>query len=132
MDGIPHPLKIRLSKQLGHGWSLNSGGLGYEDGMAALLVAAAIMAVMLAVVVQIHRFSAGRAVRIRRHFGSSHFRRTARHKLMPTLLTLIFLVFVNVFSVTIKVRFVVALWVAYLVSFFHEDSSHFGSTLCLW
>lgn len=73
MDGIPHPLKIRLSKQLGHGWSLNSGGLRYEDGMAALLVAAAIMAVMLAVVVQIHRFSAGRAVRIRRQFGLPTF-----------------------------------------------------------
>lgn len=35
-------------------------------------------------------------------------------------------------SVTIKVRFVVALRAAYLVHFCHEDSSPFGSTCVLW
>ena len=55
-----------------------------------------------------------------------------RDKLMPTFLTLVFLMSMNVFSVTIKVRFVVALRAAYLVYFCHEDSSPFGSTCVLW
>ena len=49
-----------------------------------------------------------------------------------TFLTLVFLMSMNVFSVTIKVRFVVALRAAYLVYFCHEDSSPFGSTCVLW
>ena len=51
---------------------------------------------------------------------------------MPTLLTLVLLISIFIFSVAIKVCFVVALRAANLVQFCHEDSSPFGRYCVLW
>lgn len=42
MDGIAHPLEIRLTEQFGHGWGRNGRRLWYKHGMAAFFVGAGI------------------------------------------------------------------------------------------
>ena len=55
-----------------------------------------------------------------------------RCPLIPTLLATILLMSMRIFSVAIKIRFVVALRAAYLIQFCHEDSSPFGRYVGLW
>ena len=114
MDGIAHPLEIRLSKEFGHGWGRNGRRLWYEHGMAAFLVAAGIVGVMFSVVVQEGCFPANWAGWVM-HRSCVNTLRCLRRPLMPTLFALILLMTMSIFSVAIKVRFVVALRAAYLV-----------------
>ena len=58
MNRIAHPLEVCFSKQLGHGWGRDSSRLWYEHRMPALLVAAGVMVIMFATMVQIHGFAA--------------------------------------------------------------------------
>lgn len=95
IERIPHPLEIRLSKQFGHGWGSDHGWFGYKNGVIAFLV-----------VMKKHRFLTHRGSRgwtFTRPAGTAD--RGIWCKLMPTFLTLVFLMSMNVFSVTIKVRF---------------------------
>ena len=114
MDGIAHPLEIRLTEQFGHGGGRNGRRLWYEHGMAAFFVAAGIVGVMLSVVVQEGSFPANWAGRVILRSGVNALR-CLRRPLMPTLFALILLMTMSIFSVAIKVRFVVALRAAYLV-----------------
>ena len=114
MDGIAHTLEIRLSKELGHGWGRNGRRLWYEHGMAAFFVGAGIVGVMLSVVMQEGCFPANWAGRVI-HPSCVNALRCPRRPLMPTLFALILLMTMRIFSVAIKVRFVVALRAAYLV-----------------
>ena len=116
MDRIAHPFEICFPKELGHRWSGDCRGLRHKQGMITLFVSASIIAVIFHVMVQESRLAAHRAG------GVSFCSRTARpsrrrfgSEWMPTLLTLIFLVSVFLFSVAIKVRFVVALWATHLI-----------------
>lgn len=132
MNRIAHPLEIRLAKEFGHGRRRNSSRLWYEHGMVALLVAAAVVAVMLHIVVQEGCLAANGARGIFFRSGASNFSTCFRCPLIPTLLTTVFLMPMRIFSVAIKVRFVVALRAAYLIQFCHEDSSPFGRYVDLW
>ena len=114
MDGIAHPLEIRLTEQFGHGWGRNGRRLWYEHGMAAFFVAAGIVGVMLSVVMQEGCFPANWAGWVM-HRSCVNTLRGLRRPLMPTLLTLVLLMTMRIFSVAIKVRSVVALRAAYLV-----------------
>ena len=115
MDRIAHPFEIRLTEQLGHGRRLNRGGFRHKDRMSAFFITAGVLRIVLAVMMQIHGFAADWAGRIRRLFRPSDSCRSSGHKLMPTLLAQIFLMTMFVFSVAIKVCFVVAFRTAYLV-----------------
>ena len=114
MDRIAHPLEIRLTEQFGHGWGRNGRRLWYEHGMAAFFVGAGIVGVMFSVVVQEGSFPANWASRVI-HRSCVNALRCLRRPLMPTLFALILLMTMSIFSVAIKVCFVVALWAAYLV-----------------
>ena len=114
MDGIAHPLEIRLTEQFGHGGGRNGRRLWYEYGMAAFFVGAGIVGVMLSVVMQEGCFPANWAGRVI-HRSCVNALRCLRRPLMPTLFALILLMTMSIFSVAIKVRFVVALRAAYLV-----------------
>ena len=114
MDGIAHPLEIRLSKELGHGRHGNGRRLWYEHRMAAFFVTAGIVGVMFSVVMQEGRFPANWAGRVILRSGINTFG-GIRRPLMSALFALILLMTMSIFSVAIKVRFVVALRAAYLV-----------------
>ena len=114
MDGIAHPLEIRLTEQFGHGWGRNGRRLWYEHGMAAFFVGAGIVGVMLSVVMQEGCFPANWASRVILRSGVNALR-CLRRPLMSALFALILLMTMSIFSVAIKVRFVVALRAAYLV-----------------
>lgn len=114
MDRVTHPLEICLAEQIGHGWSGNSGRLWNNQRVITLLVTAGIAGVMLLVVVQIHRFPAERAGWIVLRSSVNTFRSIWR-PLMATFLAQILLVSMRIFSITIKVSFVVAFRAAYLV-----------------
>ena len=114
MDGIAHPLEIRLTEQFGHGWGRNGRRLWYEHGMAAFFVGAGIVGVMLSVVMQEGCFPANWAGRVILRSGINTFW-GIRRPLMFALFTLILLVSMNVFSIAKKVRFVVALRAADLI-----------------
>ena len=113
MDGIAHPLEIRLTEQFGHGWGRNGRRLWYEHGMAAFFVGAGIVGVMLSVVMQEGCFPANWALRVFLCPRAAHLPLWGiRRPLMPALPALILLMTMFVFSVATKVRFVVALWTA--------------------
>ena len=131
MDGIAHPLEIRLTEQFGHGWGRNGRRLWYEHGMAAFFVGAGIVGVMLSVVMQEGCFPANWAGRVILRSGINTFG-GIRRPLISALFALILLMTMSIFSVAIKVRFVVALRAANLVQFCHEDSSPFGRYSVLW
>ena len=114
MDGIAHPLEIRLTEQFGHGWGRNGRRLWYEYGMAAFFVGAGIVGVMFSVVMQEGCFPANWASRVILRSGVNTFG-GIRRPLMSALFALILLMTMSIFSVAIKVRFVVALRAAYLV-----------------
>lgn len=114
MDGIAHPLEIRLTEQFGHGWGRNGRRLWYEHGMAAFFVGAGIVGVMFSVVMQEGCFPANWAGRVILRSGINTFG-GIRCPLMSALFALILLMTMSIFSVAIKVRFVVALRAAYLV-----------------
>lgn len=116
MDRIAHPLEIRLPKEPGHGRRCDCCRLGHEHGVVTLLVAAAVMAVVFPIMVQEGGFSAHRAGRVNFRPRTARVpRQRIRRELMPTLLALVFLVTMFIFSVAIKVRFVVAFRAAHLV-----------------
>ena len=112
MNRITHPLKIRLSKEFGHGWGGNGSRLWCEDRMTAFFVAAGIIVIMFATMVQIHGFAANWAGR---GIGIPLLGWSIRCPLVPALLALIFLMPMFIFSIAIKVCFVVAFRAAYLV-----------------
>ena len=114
MDGIAHPLEIRLTEQFGHGWGRNGRRLWYEHRMAAFFVGAGIVGVMFSVVMQEGSFPANWAGRVILRSGVNTFG-GIRRPLMSALFALILLMTMSIFSVAIKVRFVVALRAAYLV-----------------
>ena len=114
MDGIAHPLEICLTEQFGHGWGRNGRRLWYEHGMAAFFVGAGIVGVMFSVVMQEGCFPANWASRVILRSGVNALR-CLRRPLMSALFALILLMTMSIFSVAIKVRFVVALRAAYLV-----------------
>ena len=114
MDGIAHPLEIRLSKELGHGRNGNGRRLWYEHRMAAFFVTGGFVGVMVSVVMQEGRFPANWAGRVILRSGINTFW-GIRRPLMFALFTLILLVSMNVFSIAKKVRFVVALRAADLI-----------------
>ena len=124
MDGIAHPLEIRLSKEFGHGWGRNGRRLWYEHGMTAFFVAAGIVGVMFSVVVQEGSFPANWASRVI-HRSCVNALRCLRRPLMPTLFALILLSSMGIFSIAVKIRFVIAFRAADLIQFCHEDSSPF-------
>lgn len=64
MNRIAHPLKIRLAKEFGHRRGRDGSRLWHEDRMPAFLVAAGIMVIMFATMVQIHGFAADGADRV--------------------------------------------------------------------
>lgn len=116
MDWVAHPFEIRLSKEPGHGRRCDCRGLGHEHGVVTLLVAAAVIAVVFPIMVQKGGFPAHRAGRIISHLRSPWPPcGRIRRELMSTLLALVFLVTMFIFSVAIKVRFVVAFRAAHLV-----------------
>ena len=131
MNRVAYPLEIGLSKELGHGRSRDSGRLRYKHGMVALLVTAAVVAVVLHIMVQESCLAANRTGRIALRSSINTLRRF-RCPLIPTLLATILLMSMRIFSVAIKIRFVVALRAAYLIQFCHEDSSPFGRYVGLW
>ena len=114
MDGIAHPLEIRLTEQFGHGGGRNGRRLWYEHGMAAFFVGAGIVGVMFSVVMQEGCFPANWAGRVILRSGVNTFG-GIRRPLMSALFALILLMTMSIFSVAIKIRFVVALRAAYLV-----------------
>lgn len=88
--------------------------------MPAFLVCAGIVDVVLSIVMHIHCFPTNRAAWI--FLYPSRTNRSANlmtvgiwRPLMPTLLTLVLLMTMCIFSVAIKVHFVVAFRAAYLV-----------------
>lgn len=111
MDGIAHSLEIRLSKELGHGRNGNGRRLWYEHRMAAFFVRAGIVGVMFSVVMQEGRFPANWAGGVILRSGINTFG-GIRRPLMSALFALILLMTMSIFSVAIKVCFVVALWAA--------------------
>ena len=131
MNRVAHPLEICLSKELGHGRSRNGGRLRYKHGVVAFLVTAAVVAVVLHIMVKEGCLAANGTGRIVLRSSVNTLRRF-RCPLIPTLLTTVFLMPMRIFSVAIKVRFVVALRAAYLIQFCHEDSSPFGRYVGLW
>ena len=88
--------------------------LRHKDGVSAFLVTAGVVDVVFSIVMNIHGFPANRAGRVVLPSSVNSFRRLGR-PLMPTLLTLVLLVPMEIFPITKKVRFVVALRAVYLV-----------------
>ena len=111
MDGIAHPLEIRLTEQFGHGGGRNGRRLWYEHRMAAFFVTAGIVGIVFSVVMQEGCFPANWAGGVILRSGINTFG-GIRRPLMSALFALILLMTMSIFSVAIKVCFVVALWAA--------------------
>ena len=114
MDRIAHPFEVRLAEQLGHGRNGNGCRLWYKHRMAAFFVRAGIVGVMRSVVMQEGCFPTNWAGRVILR-SCVNALRCLRRPLMSALFALILLMTMSIFSVAIKVRFVVALRAAYLV-----------------
>ena len=131
MDRIAHPFKIRLAEQFGHGRCRNSCRLWHKDGVLTFLVPAGVVNVVLSIVMHIHCFSANGAFWML--FCPRRKKLILRGVWCPLKLTplaLILLMSMRIFSIAIKVRFVVALRAANLIQFCHEDSSPFWEYMC--
>ena len=111
MDGIAHPLEIRLAEKFGHGRHGNGRRLWYEHRMAAFFVTAGIVGIVFSVVMQEGCFPANWAGGVILRSGINTFG-GIRRPLMSALFALILLMTMSIFSVAIKVCFVVALWAA--------------------
>lgn len=110
MDRIAHPLEVRLAKEFGHGRRL-----WHEERVAALFVTAAAVAVMLLIVMQESSFAANRTGGVIFRSGPPNLPPRFRRPRMPAFPARVLLMSMGVFSISIKVCFVVAVRAPYLI-----------------